>query len=395
MAISKRAMGVTPSPTLAISSQAKAMKAKGVDVVSFGAGEPDFDTPDHIKQAAVDALNAGFTKYPLPVAGIPELREAVAEKLRRDNDLDYTPEDVSVGIGGKNSLYALMQAMIDPGDEVIIPAPYWVSYPEMVKLAGGSPAIIDAPEQNGFKLTPAQLDAAINKNTKVFVLNSPSNPTGAVYTPSELEAIAQVLVKHGVPVVSDEIYEQLVYDDVEQRSIASFGPEIKKLTILCNGLSKAYSMTGWRIGYLAGPPDIIGAVNKLQSHSTSGPTSFAQKGAAVALTGSQDAVAAMRAEFDARRGVIVERLNALRGVHCLAPKGAFYAFPNIAELLGTEVAGKRIGGSLDLADVFLSEAHVAVVPGIAFGSDHHMRLSYATSVDQIEKGLARLAELLG
>jgi aspartate aminotransferase len=395
MTISKRAMGVTPSPTLAISSQAKAMKAKGVDVVSFGAGEPDFDTPDHIKQAAIDALNAGFTKYPLPVAGIPELREAVAEKLRRDNDLDYTPDDVSVGIGGKNSLYALMQAMIDPGDEVIIPAPYWVSYPEMVKLAGGSPAIIDAPEQNGFKLTPAQLDAAINKNTKLFVLNSPSNPTGAVYTPSELEAIAQVLVKHGVPVVSDEIYEQLVYDDVEQRSIASFGPEIKKLTIVCNGLSKAYAMTGWRIGYLAGPPDIIGAVNKLQSHSTSGPTSFAQKGAAVALSGSQEAVAAMRAEFDTRRGVIVERLNALRGVHCLAPKGAFYAFPNIAELLGTEVAGRRIGGSLDLADLFLSEAHVAVVPGIAFGSDHHMRLSYATSVDLIEKGLARLAELLG
>jgi len=395
MAISKRAMGVTPSPTLAISSQAKAMKAKGVDVVSFGAGEPDFDTPDHIKQAAIDALNAGFTKYPLPVAGIPELREAVAEKLRRDNDLEYTPDDVSVGIGGKNSLYALMQAMIDPGDEVMIPAPYWVSYPEMVKLAGGSPAIIDAPEQNGFKLTPAQLDAAINKNTKLFVLNSPSNPTGAVYTPSELEAIAQVLVKHGVPVVSDEIYEQLVYDDVEQRSIASFGPEIKKLTILCNGLSKAYSMTGWRIGYLAGPPDIIGAVNKLQSHSTSGPTSFAQKGAAVALTGSQEAVATMRTEFDRRRGVIVERLNALRGVHCLAPKGAFYAFPNIADLLGTEVAGRRIGGSLDLADVFLSEAHVAVVPGIAFGSDHHMRLSYATSVDLIEKGLARMAELLG
>ena len=395
MAISKRAMGVTPSPTLAISSQAKAMKAKGVDVVSFGAGEPDFDTPDHIKQAAIDALNAGFTKYPLPVAGIPELREAVVEKLRRDNDLEYTPDDVSVGIGGKNSLYALMQAMIDPGDEVMIPAPYWVSYPEMVKLAGGSPAIIDAPEQNGFKLTPAQLDAAINTNTKLFVLNSPSNPTGAVYTPSELEAIARVLVKHGVPVVSDEIYEQLVYDDVEQRSIASFGPEIKKLTIVCNGLSKAYSMTGWRIGYLAGPPDIIGAVNKLQSHSTSGPTSFAQKGAAVALTGSQDAVAAMRAEFDRRRGVIVERLNALRGVHCLTPKGAFYAFPNIAELLGTEVAGKRIGGSLDLADVFLSEAHVAVVPGIAFGSDHHMRLSYATSVDLIEKGLARMAELLG
>ncbi len=395
MPISKRAMGVTPSPTLAISSQAKAMKAKGIDVVSFGAGEPDFDTPDHIKQAAIDALNAGFTKYPLPVAGIPELREAVVTKLQRDNDLEYSPADVSVAIGGKNALYTLMQAMINPGDEVIIPAPYWVSYTEMVKLAGGSTAIVDAPEENGFKLTPAQLDAAINTNTKLFVLNSPSNPTGSVYTPGELEGIAKVLVKHGVPVVSDEIYEQLVYDDVEQRSIASFGPEIKDLTIVCNGLSKAYSMTGWRVGYLAGPSDIIGAVNKLQSHSTSGPTSFAQKGAAVALTASQEPVAVMRTEFDKRRKIIVDRLNALPGVHCLTPKGAFYAFPNIAELIGTEIAGKRIGGSLDLSDVFLSEAHVATVPGIAFGSDHHIRLSYATSVELIEKGIGRLAELLG
>ncbi|MFH1732384.1 MAG: pyridoxal phosphate-dependent aminotransferase [Planctomycetota bacterium] len=395
MAVSKRALAVTPSPTLAISSQAKAMKAKGIDVVGFGAGEPDFDTPGHIKQAAVDALNAGFTKYPLPVAGIVELREAIVEKLRRDNALEYSPGDVSVAVGGKNALYTLMQAMIDPGDEVLIPAPYWVSYPEMAKLAGGRPAIVDAVEENDFKLTPAQLEAAINNNTKLVVINSPSNPTGSVYTPGELEAIANVIVAHGVNVVSDEIYEQLVYDGVEQRSIASFGPEIKKLTIVCNGLSKAYSMTGWRVGYLAGPSDIIGAVNKLQSHATSGPTSFVQKGAAAALTGSQETVAAMRAEFDRRRAVIVERLNALRGVRCRTPKGAFYAFPNIAELIGEEIGGVRIGGSLDLANVCLNEAHVAVVPGIAFGSDHHIRLSYATSIDVIEEGMDRLTKLLG
>jgi len=395
MAISRRALAVTPSPTLAISAQAKAMKAKGIDVVSFGAGEPDFNTPGHIKQAAIDALNAGFTKYPLPVAGIVELREAIGEKLRRDNALEYSPGDVSVAIGGKNALYTLMQAMIDPGDEVLIPAPYWVSYPEMAKLAGGRPAIVDAAEENDFKLTPAQLEAAINRNTKLVVINSPCNPTGSVYTPGELEAIANVIVAHGVNVVSDEIYEQLVYDGVEQRSIASFGPEIKKLAIVCNGLSKAYSMTGWRVGYLAGPSDIIGAVNKLQSHATSGPTSFVQKGAAVALTASQEPVAEMRAEFDRRRAVIVERLNALRGVHCRTPKGAFYAFPNIADLIGEEIAGVRIGGSLDLADVCLNEAHVAVVPGIAFGSDHHIRLSYATSIDVIEEGIARLAKLLG
>ena len=395
MAISRRALAVMPSPTLAISSQAKAMKAKGIDVVSFGAGEPDFDTPGHIKQAAIDALNAGFTKYPLPVAGIVELREAIAEKLRRDNALEYSPGDVCVAVGGKNALYTLMQAMIDPGDEVLIPAPYWVSYPEMVKLAGGRPAIVDAVEENDFKLTPAQLEAAINKKTRLVVINSPGNPTGSVYTPGELEAIANVIAAHGVNVVSDEIYEQLVYDGVEQRSIASFGPEIKKLTVVCNGLSKAYSMTGWRVGYLAGPSDIIAAVNKLQSHATSGPTSFVQKGAAVALSGSQETVAEMRAEFDKRRAVIVERLNALRGVHCRVPKGAFYAFPNIAELIGEEIAGVRIGGSLDLANVCLNEAHVAVVPGIAFGSDHHIRLSYATSIELIEEGMARLAKLLG
>jgi len=395
MGISKRTTNVAASATLAISAQAKAMQAQGVDVVSFGAGEPDFDTPEPIKQAAIDALRAGFTKYPLPVAGIPELREAIADKLRRDNGLDYSPDDVSVAVGGKNALYALMQAVIDPGDEVVIPAPYWVSYPEMAKLAGGKPAIVDATEANGFKLTPGQLDAVINQRTKLVVLNSPCNPTGTVYSPAELEAIAHVLVRHGVLVVSDEIYEPLVYDGAEHRSIASFGPEIRELAVVCNGLSKAYAMTGWRIGYLAGPPEIIGAVNRLQSHSTSGPTSFVQKAAVAALAGDQASVGRMREEFDARRTLIVERLNALPHVTCRAPEGAFYAFPNISDWLGRALGGEHLGGSMDFARLCLEQAHVALVPGIAFGSDHHVRLSYATSADRIREGMDRLAKLLG
>ena len=395
MKIAKRAMGVSPSPTLAISAQAKAIKAQGVDVVSFGAGEPDFDTPAHIKQAAIDALNAGFTKYPLPVAGIPELRAAVVAKLARDSGLEYSPDEISVAPGGKNALYTLMQALVNPDDEVIVPAPYWVSYTEMVKLAGGRPAIVDASEANDFKLTPGQLGAAINSNTRLIILNSPCNPTGAVYSPEELEALANVIAQYDVTVVSDEIYEQLVYDGVEQRSIASFGPEIKKRTVVCSGLSKSYAMTGWRIGYLAGPADVIAVVNKLASHSTSGPTSFVQKAAAVALSGSEDAVADMRAEFDRRRRVMVGRLNALPGITCRTPKGAFYAFPNIANCIGQEIAGKRIGGSMDFASVCLEKARVALVPGIAFGSDDHVRLSYATSMDRITTGLERLEELLG
>ena len=395
MKIAKRAMGVSPSPTLAISAQAKAIKAQGVDVVSFGAGEPDFDTPAHIKQAAIDALNAGFTKYPLPVAGIPELRAAVVAKLARDSGLEYSPDEISVAPGGKNALYTLMQALVNPDDEVIVPAPYWVSYTEMVKLAGGRPAIVDAFEANDFKLTPGQLGAAINSNTRLIILNSPCNPTGAVYSPEELEALANVIAQYDVTVVSDEIYEQLVYDGVEQRSIASFGPEIKKRTVVCSGLSKSYAMTGWRIGYLAGPADVIAVVNKLASHSTSGPTSFVQKAAAVALSGSEDAVADMRAEFDRRRRVMVGRLNALPGITCRTPKGAFYAFPNIANCIGQEIAGKRIGGSMDFASVCLEKARVALVPGIAFGSDDHVRLSYATSMDRITTGLERLEELLG
>jgi aspartate aminotransferase len=392
--LSQRVQAVSPSQTLAISAKAKAMRAQGIDVVSFGSGEPDFDTPEPIKQAAIDALHAGFTKYPLPVAGIQELREAVCTKLLRDNALTYSPEQVSVGIGGKNSLYALMQVLVDPGTEVLIPSPYWVSYTEMAKLAEGVPVVVPAREDNDFKLTPEELDAAITERTRLVVLNSPSNPTGSVYTPGELAALAEVIVKHGVPVVSDEIYDQLVYDGVEQRSIASFGPDIQALTIVCNGLSKSYAMTGWRLGYLAGPEDIIKAVNKLQSHATSGPTSFVQKAAAVALTGPQDAVAAMREQFDVRRKVIVEGLNQLPGITCRMPKGSFYAFPNISAWLGKEIGGVPIHKGLDFVDVCLSQAHVALVPGGAFGADQNVRLSYAVSMEQIKTGLDRLAKLL-
>jgi aspartate aminotransferase len=288
-----------------------------------------------------------------------------------------------------------MQVLVDPGTEVVIPGPFWVSYTEMAKLASGVPVAVPASEDNEFKLTPDELDAAINERTRLVVLNSPSNPTGSVYTPDELAGLAEVIVKRGVPVVSDEIYEQLVYDGVEQRSIASFGPAIQALTIVCNGMSKAYAMTGWRLGYLAGPEDIIKAVNKLQSHATSGPTSFVQKAAAAALVGPQDAVAEMREQFDARRKVMVDGLNALPGVSCRMPKGAFYAFPNVSEWVGKEIGGVTIGGSLDFAAACLNQAHVALIPGVAFGADQSVRLSYATSMDMIEAGLARLAELLG
>jgi len=394
MHVSQRAQGIAPSATLAISAKAAALKAQGIDVVNFGVGEPDFDTPAHIKRAAVAALDAGFTKYPLPVSGITELREAIVRKLARENGLTYSPDEISVAIGGKNALYALMQAVVDPDDEVVIPAPYWVSYVEMARLAGGKPVVIDAAEDRDFKLAPEELDAAITDKTALVVLNSPSNPTGTVYTPAELEALAAVIVRRDVCVATDEIYEHLLYDGAEHRSIASFGPEIRKRTVICNGHSKTYAMTGWRIGYLAGPAAIIGAVNKLQSHSTSGPTSFVQKAAAVALNDDQRCVAEMRTEFDRRRKYIVERLRALPGITCRTPKGAFYAFPNISGWIGREIAGKRIRGSTDFAEACLNEARVAVVAGVEFGSDRHIRLSYATSMERIVEGMNRLEQML-
>ncbi|RMH70957.1 MAG: pyridoxal phosphate-dependent aminotransferase [Cyanobacteria bacterium J007] len=380
MKLAARVGQVTPSLTLAISAQAKAMKAEGIDVCSFSAGEPDFDTPDHIKAAAKKALDEGKTKYG-PAAGDPQLRAAIAAKLQTENQLDYQAENTIVTNGGKHSLYNLMVALLDPGDEVIIPAPYWLSYPEMVKLAEGTPKIVDTTAENGYKLTPQQLRDACTPKTRLLVLNSPSNPTGMVYTPQELRAIAEVVVERDILVVSDEIYEKIIYDDAEQVSIGSLSPEIFARTIISNGFAKAYSMTGWRLGFLAGPLELIKAVSTLQSHSTSNVCTFAQYGAIAALEGSQDCVEEMRQAFAKRRTYILDRLKAIPGLTCPEPKGAFYVFPNISQ------TGMK---SLDFCKALLDGENVATIPGIAFGADDCIRLSYATDLPTIEKGMDRL-----
>ncbi len=385
MKLAARITQVAPSMTLAIAAKAKAMKAEGLDICSFSAGEPDFDTPEHIKTAAKQALDDGKTRYG-PAVGEPGLREAIALKLRSDNGLNYQQENIIITNGGKQSLYNLMQVLLDPGDEVIIPAPYWVSYPEMVKLAGGKPVIVQSTAEQDFKPTPEQLQQAITPKTRLLVFNSPSNPTGMVYTPDEVRAIAQVVVDNDILVVSDEIYEKILYGDAEHLSIGSIGPEIFERTIVAHGFAKAYAMTGWRLGYLAGPVELIKAVTTLQSQSTSNVCTFAQYGAIAALEGSQDCVQTMLAAFSKRRIVMLEGLNAIPGVYCPEPKGAFYAFPNI---------GKTGLGSIDFCQRLLEEKHVAAVPGVAFGNDSCIRMSYATDLATIEKGLDRLAEFMG
>ncbi len=390
MKLARRVANIQPSPTLAITSKAKAMKAQGIDVVGFGAGEPDFDTPDHIKAVAKKALDDGYTKY-TPVPGTPELKDAVIAKLKRDNGLEYKRENIIVSLGAKHSIYNVAQAFIEEGDEVIVPAPFWVSYPDIVLLAGGSPVIVDTKQEHGFKMTPQQLDKAITPRTKMVVLNSPSNPTGAAYTKEELKGIADVIVNRDVVVLSDEIYEKLVYDGFQFASIASFGGEIKKRTIVVNGLSKAFSMTGWRIGYIAADKDLVAAMNNIQSQSTSNPVSFCDKAAVEALNGPQDFMKGWVAEFDKRRRYIVDRLNKIPGVSCLLPQGAFYVFPNFSKVYGKKTpGGKVVNGSSDLAGYLLDEHKVAVVPGVAFGADACQRLSYATSMKNIEKGLDRI-----
>lgn len=391
MAISQRAKNISPSPTLAITAKAKQLKAEGVDVIGFGAGEPDFDTPQNVKEAAIKAIEAGLTKY-TPTSGLLELREAICEKLRKDNKLEYTPAEIIVSSGAKDSLYNTIMVLCDKGDEVIIPTPYWVTYPEQVKLAEGVPVYIKTNESTGFKITPEMLKAAITPKTKILILNSPSNPTGAVYSPDELKVIADIVVANGLYVISDEIYEKVIYDKNVHVSIASFGEEIKKRTVTINGLSKSHSMTGWRIGFAAAEKEIISAMSKLQGHSTSHPTSFVQKGGVEALRGPQDATEIMRKEFDVRRGVIVDGLNAIPGITCPEPGGAFYVFPNVSGLFGKSFNGKKISSSDDLADYLLSEAKVAIVPGSGFGADENVRLSYATSMANIKNGLQRIAE---
>jgi aspartate aminotransferase len=390
MKLATRTTKIQPSPTLAITNKAKTMKAQGIDVVGFGAGEPDFDTPDHIKAVAKKALDDGYTKY-TPVPGSPELKAAVIAKLKRDNGLEYAPANIIVSLGAKHSIYNIAQAAWEEGDEIIIPAPYWVSYPDIALLAGAKPVIIEAKQENGFKVTPEQLDAAITPKTKCFILNSPSNPTGAAYTKAELKALAEVIVRRDITVLSDEIYEKLIYDGFEFASIAQFGEEIKKRTILVNGLSKAYSMTGWRIGYVAADKGLVEAMNNIQSQSTSNPVSFCDKASVEALNGPQDFMKEWVAEFDRRRRFITDRLNSMPGVKCLLPQGAFYVFPNFSGVYGKSTpSGKVLTNSTELAAWLLEEHNVAVVPGGAFGDDACQRLSYAMSMKAIEKGVDRI-----
>ncbi len=378
--ISQRAASLAPSLTLAIDSKAKQMKAEGLDVVGFGAGEPDFDTPQHIKDAAAKALAAGFTKYTAS-SGIPELREAIAAKFKSDNGLAFKPSQVIVSNGGKHSCYNVILATCQEGDEVIIPSPYWLSYPEMAKLAGATPVIIETTDQTEFKVTPAQLRAAITPRTRLFILNSPSNPTGSLYTPDEIKALGDICVEKGVLIMSDEIYEKLVYDGASHVSVASFSPAHLEHTIIVHGFAKAYSMTGWRLGYLAAPEPIAKAIDAIQSHSTSNPCSFSQKGAVAALTGPQDHLQSWLAEYAKRRSYAHQRLNAIPGISCVNAKGAFYLFPNISKLglSSTEFCAR-----------LLEQEKVAAVPGVAFGADAYLRISYATSLANIEKGLDRL-----
>jgi len=392
MKLARRVSSIQPSPTLAITSKAKAMKAEGIDVVGFGAGEPDFDTPDHIKAVAKKALDEGYTKY-TPVPGTPELKDAVIEKFRRDNGLEYKRENIIVSVGAKHSIYNVGQALFEEGDEIIIPAPYWVSYPDIALLASATPVILETKEEAGFKLTPEQLDQAITPRTKCVVLNSPSNPTGAAYSGEELKRIADVIVRRDITVLSDDIYEMLVYDGFRFESIASFGEEIKKRTIVVNGLSKAYSMTGWRIGYVAADKDLVAAMTNIQSQSTSNPVSFCDKAAIEALNGPKEFMKEWVTEFDRRRRTIVDRLNKISGVSCLLPQGAFYVFPNFSKLYGKKTpSGKVIDGSSSFAAYLLEDHKVASVPGIAFGADDFQRLSYATSMKNIEKGIGRIEE---
>ena len=392
MTLSKTVSRIEPSITLAITAKAKAMKAEGIDVIGLSAGEPDFDTPDNIKQAAIKAINEGQTKY-TPAAGTPALKKAVAAKFKNDNGLEYSADQIIVGCGAKHSVFVTVMALIDEGTEAIIPTPYWVSYPEMVKAAGGVPVIVETSSDAELKLTPAQLKDAITENTRLLFLNSPSNPSGMVYTKNELLALVEVLKDYPhVYIISDEIYEKILYDGAEHFSIAALDEEMYKRTITINGVSKSYSMTGWRIGYAAGAVEIIKAMGKLQSQETSNPCSISQAAALEAITGPQDSVSMMVKAFDERRKYLVGRLNTLEGVSCVNPKGAFYAFPDFSGVYGKSFNGKKISGSIDLCSFLLEEQKVAAVPGIGFGADNHIRLSYATSMEMIQKALDRIDE---
>jgi len=391
MKIAKRLQQLTPSLTLALTAKAKALRAQGKDVLSFGAGEPDFDTPDFIKQVAIDDLRAGKTKYTAAKGG-PEILEAIQKALERDYGLKYEQNELLVSVGGKHSLYNIFMALAEEGDEVIIPAPFWLSYPEQVRAASAEPVIVSCGPDQGFKITPAQLEAAITPRTVAVVLNSPSNPTGAVYTKDELLALAEVLKKHpNVMIISDDLYQKLVYAPAEFHNIVSLVPELRNQTIIVNGLSKAYSMTGWRLGWLAGPAAAVKAMSSLQSHSTSNVTTFCQRAGAAALLSDHAFLEDWMRQFSERREVLIEGLNAIPGFRLDPPPyGAFYAFPDISGVFGKTLGGKEIRGSMDFADVALEKAEVSVVPGVAFGEDRCVRMSYATDLNTIRRGLERL-----
>lgn len=394
--IANRLAAVKPSPTMAVTAKAAELKAAGKDIIGLGAGEPDFDTPDHIKQAAIDALAKGDTKY-TPVSGTLALKDAIIAKFKRDNNLDYSRAQIVVGVGAKQVLFNALLATVNPGDEVIIPAPYWVSYPDMVIVAEGKPVIVECPESAGFKLTAAALEKAITPKTKWVILNSPSNPTGAAYTETELKALAAVLLKHPqVHVLSDDIYEYLVYDGFKFRTIADIEPQLYSRTVTVNGVSKAYSMTGWRIGYAGGPKEIITAITDVQSHSTSNPCSISQAASVAALNGDSSFLKKWLESFRGRRDMVVKALNAIPGISCATPEGAFYVFPNCTDLFGRKTpGGKVLQTSADVCEYFLDEALVAAVFGSAFGLEGYFRISYATSEAALTKAMERIAAAVG
>lgn len=391
MKLSVRAQRLQPSATLTITAKAKALKSQGVDVIGFGAGEPDFDSPDHVKEGGIRAINEGMTKY-TGVGGIDELKDAIIHRLKEDHNLEYEKSEIIVSVGAKHTLYNVTQVLFESGDEVIIPAPYWVSYPEQIKLAEATPVILDTKESEGFKINPQDLKNHINSNTRALILNYPSNPTGATYNEQELRAIVDVAMDAGLIIISDEIYEKIIYNGIKHVPVASLGEDIKKSTILVNGVSKTYSMTGWRIGYAAGDKEVISAMSKLQGQSTSNPTSISQWAAVAAFTGPHQIIEDRTKEFEQRKNYIVQKLNDIPEISCFSPQGAFYVFPNISGYFGKAFNGKVIKDSLDFTEFILEEAKVAVVPGVAFGSDDHVRISYATSMDDIIKGMERITE---
>jgi aspartate aminotransferase len=381
---------LSPSATMAIATKAKQLRAQGIDVVAFGVGEPDFDTPDHIKEAAIAAIREGYTKYVVPPSGSPKIKEAVVDKFKNDNGLEYEAAQIVVSCGAKHSLFNIFHALLNPDDEAIIPAPYWVSYPEQVKSAGARPVILETDAS--FKIDPQDLKAAITPKTKVLLLNSPSNPTGAVYSKQELESIAEIAVERGIAVVSDEVYERLIYDGLQHVSIASLNEQIKEQTIVVNAVSKTYAMTGWRIGYAAGPKNIMTAIGRLQGQSTSNPTSISQKAAIAALSGDQSCVQSMVTEFNERRKIMTARASEAFGVEIQPPSGAFYLFVNVSGLFGNKYNGAEISSASDVAGYLLEEAKVALVPGEGFGAPNYVRVSYATSRDVINEGMDRIGE---